>query len=77
MFKLKDKTVINVGSQYEEVCDMKDCEQILDINEQIHIWERNLWRHTDEITICDSCHQEFYDDLKSQGYSHDEEEFDE
>jgi len=29
------------------------------------------------MTICSSCHQDCYDDLKSKGYSHDEEEDDE
>ena len=71
----------NQKSQYEAVCDNKDCEQILDINEPIHIWN-NYWNNHKvvpkvEVTICDSCHQDCYDDLKSKGYSHDEEEEDE
>jgi len=71
-------------SQYEAVCDMKDCEQILDINEPIHIWDNGSLQvdngriiAPDEKTICESCHQDYYDDLKSKGYSHDEEEEDE
>ena len=69
----------NQKSQYEEVCDNKDCEQILDINEHIHIWNKSIdgGDYTDEKTICSSCHQDCYDDLKSKGYSHDEEEEDE
>ena len=74
----------NQKSQYEAVCDMKDCEQILDINEHIHIWDNGSLHvdngriiAPDEKTICESCHQDYYDDLKSKGYSHDEEEEDE
>ncbi len=74
----------NQKSQYEAVCDMKDCEQILDINEHIHIWDNGSLQvdngriiAPDEKTICESCHQDYYDDLKSKGYSHDEEEEDE
>ena len=67
----------NQKSQYEAVCDNKDCEQILDINEPIHIWNNDKVVPNDEVTICDCCHQDCYDDLKSKGYSHDEEEDDE
>ena len=69
----------NQKSQYEEVCHMNGCEKILDINEHIHIWDNSIADvpFTDEMTICSSCHQDCYDDLKSKGYSHDEEEDDE
>ena len=44
----------NQKSQYEAVCDNKDCEQILDINEHIHIWDNSIGDvpFTDEVTIC-------------------------
>ena len=67
----------NQKSQYEDVCDMRGCKQILDINEHIHIWDNDKVVPNVEKTICDNCHQEHYDDLKSYGYSHDEEENDE
>jgi len=69
----------NQKSQYEEVCHMNGCEKILDINEHIHIWNNSIdgGDFTDEVTICNNCHDEEYDDLKSKGYSHDEEEDDE
>ncbi len=68
-------------SQYEEVCHMAEsngCETILDINEHIHIWKTEKFKliGAHELTICESCHQDYYDDLKSKGYSHDEEEND-
>jgi len=67
-------------SQYEEVCDMGGCNNILAINEHIHIWEADVIDEntiTKELTICDNCHHEYYVNLKEDGYSHDEEDISE
>ena len=45
------------NDQYKQVCAFRYCDQILDINEWIYVWE-----HPDsgtEMTICESCHSDF------------------
>ena len=63
-------------TQYEQVCDCKDCQQVLDEDMHIHIWDNNQSGDTwEEITICSCCHQDLEDELHENGWTHDEEEY--
>jgi len=54
--------VATATDQYKQVCGFKtelyECDQILDINQSIYIWEQNLDSAT-EVTICSECNDYF------------------
>ena len=61
---------------YSEVCD--NCPQVLTEDIHIHIWGKSSPKselgYTDEMCICDDCHQDLENKLHQEGWKHDEDE---
>ena len=68
--RTKMRTEKEIEDMYKQVCDIEGCDKVLDINENIHIWTNK--KEDKEMTICNDCHEWFYQDLKQSGYSCDD-----
>ena len=63
---------------YKAVCAIEGCDQILHIDMPTHIWgkadPKSELGYTDEMCICDYCHQDLENELHEEGWKHDEDE---
>ena len=63
---------------YKAKCGWDGCDEVLHINMPTHIWGKAdasaPGGYTDEVTICDYCHQDLESRLHQEGWKHDEDE---
>ena len=70
---LDDVNVVEDPTDYNAVCDVEDCEQVLTINENIFIWTNG--KTSECITTCYDC-GEYYEDAESrlEGWERDDDD---
>ena len=64
--------------QYKQVCAIDGCNEVLHINMPIHIWgkadPKSKYGFSNEMCICDHCHQDLENELHEEGWKHDEDD---